>query len=417
MKNTKKLAAALMVAATVLSGCSTAPGEVTDQTKNIVIEGDGGSGLESWGQTEAETEAETVASVDTEVSNLLASMTLEEKVAQLFILTPEMLTGYETVTAAGQATQTAINQYPVGGMIYMGQNITGPDQVKEMLANTQTYAMERIHIPIFLSVDEEGGEVARIGQHADVFGITRIGNMSDIGATGDTAQARQVGETIGQYLNDLGFNMDFAPDADVLTNPDNQVVRYRSFGSDPTLVSNMALEVYNGLESQNVIGVYKHFPGHGATVGDTHEGYAYTEKTLEEIINNELIPFINGAENGVDVIMAAHIACPNITGSQIPTSLSETMITEVLRNQIGFQGIVVSDAMNMGAIQSQYTPEQSAVTALKAGVDMILMPADFKVAYDGVLNAISQGELSEERINESVTRILKVKLENLSWGE
>ena len=156
--------------------------------------------------------------------------------------------------------------------------------------------------------------------------------------------------------------------------------------------------------------MYKHFPGHGATEGDTHKGYAYTNKTLDELKQSELVPFAYAIENGAEFIMAAHISVPNITNDDTPTSLSKTMITDVLREQMGYDGIVVTDAMNMGAVTEQYTSAQAAVKALQAGADIILMPENFQEAYQGVLDAVKSGELTEQQIDTAVTRIVKVKV-------
>jgi len=234
--------------------------------------------------------------------------------------------------------------------------------------------------------------------------------MSAIGATKDTGRAYDVGTKIGGFLNTLGFNMDNAPVADVITNPANTVIGARSFGTDCNLVSEMVLAEMRGLEEQNVIPVIKHYPGHGATEADTHKGYAYTNKTLDEMMENELVPFIDAIEAGAEVIMAAHISCPNVVGDDTPTSVSETMINEILRGKLGYQGIVVTDALNMGAIAEEYSSGQAAVKALKAGVDILLMPEDFKAAYDGVISAVRDGEVTEERIDESVKRIINLKM-------
>ena len=230
----------------------------------------------------------------------------------------------------------------------------------------------------FLAVDEEGGTVARIGRQA-VFGVEPIGDMWDIGQQGDVGEAERVGKAIGTYLAALGFNLDFAPNADVLTNPDNRAIGRRSFGSDARLVADMALAEVKGLESCGVYGTLKHFPGHGATEGDTHIGYASTDKSLEALMEEELVPFAEGARADVPFIMVSHISVPTVTGDEIPCSLSRYMITD------------------------------AAVSALKAGVDMVLMPVDFESALDGVLKAVQIGELTEERIDESVKRILQVK--------
>lgn len=344
------------------------------------------------------------------IDRVLDSMTLEEKINQLFMITPEALTGVGTVIQAGDGTREALAEHPVGGLIYFAQNLKDPDQTRTMLENTQEYASARSGFPIFLSVDEEGGQVARVGSNPS-FGVPEIGNMSEVGAGGDTQEAYETGSTIGAYLKDLGFNMDAAPDADVLTNPANEVVKYRSFGSDPDLVSRMAAAELKGLNDQGIIGMYKHFPGHGGTTADSHEGYVYVEENLEELKNGALVPFQDGADNGLQVIMVSHIACPEVTGNNTPATLSRELVTDLLREDMGFDGLVITDALNMGAITEQYSSGEAAVAALDAGVDMLLMPADFQAAYDGVMAALENGELTEERIDESVRRILEIKLE------
>lgn len=343
------------------------------------------------------------------VQQIVDSMSLEEKVAQLFLVQPEAIVDIGTATAAGDATKQAINKTPVGGFVYFSDNLQSEQQVQDMLRNVQKYSEDRIGLPAFLSVDEEGGTVTRVASTGR-FDVADVGDMAKIGASGDVQQARQAGETIGSYLSELGFNLDFAPDADVLTNPDNTVVKKRSFGSDPRVVSDMSLAVAQGLAQHQVYSVYKHFPGHGATAGDTHQGYAYTDKTLDELKQSELIPFENAIQNNAEFIMAAHISAPRVTGDDTPASLSKTMITDILRGQMGYDGIVVTDAMNMGAVTEQYTSAQAAVKALQAGADLVLMPEDFQEAYQGVLDAVKDGTLTEQRINKSVTRIVKVKV-------
>lgn len=355
-------------------------------------------------------DSQETVSVQQQIDSCLEDMTLEEKVAQLFIIQPEAILDVGTAVAAGDATREAINQNPVGGFIYFGDNLQSKEQTQEMLKNVQTYSMERTGFPAFLSVDEEGGTVARVAGTGN-FDIPKIGDMADIGAAGDVDAAKQVGEDIGSYLAELGFNLDFAPVADVLSNPENTVVRDRSFGSDPELVSDMAIAVSDGLEEKGILSTYKHFPGHGATSADTHKGYAYTDKTLEELEACELIPFQWCIADGAKIIMAAHISAPNVTGDDTPTSLSKTMVTDILREKMGYTGLVVTDAMNMGAITEEYTSAEAAVKALQAGVDVVLMPENYQQAYQGVLDAVADGTLTEERIDESVTRILTVKLD------
>lgn len=346
--------------------------------------------------------------LEEQIDKMIADMSLEERVLQLFVITPEALTGVDTVIAAGEATKEAIIERPVGGLIYFQKNLQNPEQVKEMLSNTYQYYREASAPVPFLSVDEEGGSVARIGGQS-AFGVERLPDMRVIGENGNAEEAKRVGDVIGSYLSELGFNLDFAPDADVLTNPQNEVVKKRSFGSDAELVSRMSMAVVKGLEEHGIYATLKHYPGHGATLSDSHKGYAYTDKTLEELMEEELIPFKEGISEDIHFIMVAHISVPEITKDTVPCSLSPYMVTDVLREQLGYQGIVITDAMNMGAISQEYNSKEASVMALKAGVDLVLMPTDFEEAYQGVLSAIEEGELTEERIDESVRRVLRLK--------
>lgn len=341
----------------------------------------------------------------------MAQMSLEERVLQMFMITPEALTGYGTVTTAGDVTYQSLQKYPVGGIIIFAQNVIDPDQLGTMNGNLQNYSEEITGLPMFISVDEEGGKVARIAKKSN-FSVETFSDMRSIGDSGDTTKAYEVGNTIGAYLNQYGFNLDFAPDADVLTNPDNQVIGTRSFGIDPYVVSEMTQLVVKGLEDNQVYACLKHFPGHGATSGDTHAGYAYTDKTLDELMQSELVPFSNGIQNGVHFIMVSHIAAPQVTGDNLPASLSPYMIQTVLREQMGYDGIVITDAMNMGAISDNYGSADAAVRAVNAGADIVLMPKDFVSAYQGVLNAVENGTISTDRIDEAVRRILRAKMQS-----
>lgn len=339
----------------------------------------------------------------------LRQMTLEEKVFQLFMVTPEALTGVDEVYAAGEKTKESIVSRPVGGIVYFRQNLRSPEQTTDMLTRTSKYFRDRIGLEPFLGVDEEGGQVARISGREE-FGIAAFPDMSAIGAEGDPGKAYEVGDQIGAYLAELGFNLDFAPVADVLTNPENTVVARRSFGSDGAVTAVFSNEMLKGLKAHGIHGVLKHFPGHGGTQADSHEGYAETERTLEELMAEDFVPFKEGIEAGAEFIMAGHIAAPGVTGDDTPAAFSHQLITDVLRGQLGFDGIVITDALNMGAVTAAYSPAEAAVQALAAGNDMLLMPEDFEAAYQGVLAAVADGRLTEERIDESVERILRVKL-------
>lgn len=350
--------------------------------------------------------------LEEKIQEKLSSMTIEEKVAQLFIITPEALTGYGSVTQAGNATLEAISKYPVGGLIYFNGNIVSEEQLKEMISSQQEYSMNRIGLPLFISVDEEGGKVTRIASSG--LNVPTYSYIATLGAEGDTEVVYRMGRDIGKYLSEFGFNLDFAPVADVITNSENNVVKERSYGSDGTFVSKMVIQQLKGLQDEGVYGCLKHFPGHGGTSADSHNGYAYTSRTWEELKNEELVPFIEGIEAGAKFVMVGHISTPNITGDEIPASCSKKMISDYLRGELNYDDIVLTDALNMKAITNQYSSSEAAVKVFLAGADIILMPADFNSAYEGIINAVESGEITKERLDESVLRILQVKMNMLN---
>lgn len=346
-----------------------------------------------------------------EVNEIIKNMTLEEKVCQMFIVSPEELTNYNNVTAAGTKTKNAIDKYHVAGVIYFSGNIKSESQLTKLLKNTQKYATANDGIPMFLGIDEEGGEVARLGNNPK-FNATKFNNLSTVSSK---EEAYKIGNTIGKYLGEYGFNLDFAPDSDVLTNKKNTVVKNRSFGASAKKVVAYASAYAKGLNDEDIYATYKHFPGHGATVGDSHIGFAYTNKTYAQLEKADLVPFIDGIKNGIDLIMVGHISVPNVIGDNTPSSLSKVMVTDTLRDKLGYDGVIITDAMNMGAISKNYTIEQSTTMAVKAGCDIILMPSDFRKAYNSLLKAVKNGEISEERIDESVRRVLMLKKKRMDW--
>ena len=344
------------------------------------------------------------------VKSVIEKMTTEQKVAQLFFVLPDSLAQVGGVTQVGDTTASAFRQYPVGGIVYMENNIISEEQLTEMNKSFCRLSQEILGVDPFLAVDEEGGSVTRIAQNA-AFPVTDVGDMADVGSTGDPDLAYQTGVTLGTYLYRYGLNLDFAPVADVLTNPSNTVVSRRSFGSDPELVADMVAAEVNGLKEEKICGALKHFQGHGATAEDSHEGFAYADRSLQQLRECELIPFQAGIDAGVDFVMVGHICYPQIDENQEPASISGWAVTQLLKEEMGFSGIAITDAMNMGAIANHYSSAEGAVRAVQAGMDMILMPADFRDAYNGVLEAVNQGSISQERLNDALTRILTVKLE------
>lgn len=352
-------------------------------------------------ETEEPVVEEEKSQLDEIVDACIAEMPLEDKVAGLFIITPEALTGTDVAIKAGDTTKEKLSQYAVGGLIYAKQNIKFADQLKEMISGTQGFSK----YPLFIGIDEEGGSVSRIAESglAD-----NVGTMGDIGTSGDPSKAKEAGSAIAAYLSEYGFNLDFAPVADVILEG-NSIIGDRSFGSNAGDDAAMVSACVEGLQEGNVSACLKHFPGLGSTTEDTHEGMATSEKTKEDFETTDFLSFQGGIDAGADFVMVSHLSVPNITGDNTPSSLSDKMITDILRGELGFNGIVITDAMDMKAVTDYYTSDEAAVKALQAGADMILMPEDFEAAYQGVLDAVNNGTLSEERINESLQRIYRVK--------
>ena len=331
----------------------------------------------------------------------IAEMSLENKVAGLFMVTPEALTGVDTVIQAGDTTKQKLSEYPVGGLVYFSKNIKSADQLKEMLDTTRNTMI----YPVFLAVDEEGGSVSRV---AGAGLADDVGDMSEIGSTCDPEKAKEAGTTIGTYLSQFGFNVDFAPVADVVS-AENAVIGNRSFGSDPNVVGTMVAAEVQGLQESGVSACLKHFPGIGDTTTDTHDEKAVSEKTLEDMQQTDLPAFQSCIDAGADFVMVSHMSLPNVVGDDTPCSLSGAVISDLLRNQLGYNGIVITDALDMSAITDSYSSAEAAVKAIEAGADMLLMPENFEEAYQGVLDAVQNGTISEDRINESLKRIYRVK--------
>lgn len=328
-------------------------------------------------------------------------MPIEDKVAGLFIVTPEAITGVSKAVQAGDGTKDALNQYAVGGLIYFKQNIQSEEQLTEMLSNTALYS----RYPLFLAVDEEGGSVSRIAQA----GLgENVGSAQQIGETGNVNNAYAAGASIAGYLVPLGFNLDLAPVADI-NNMEGSFIGDRSYGSDSVLATGMVASMVRGLEENGVSACLKHFPGIGSSVEDTHIEMAVTERTADQFRAEEFAVFAAGIEAGADFVMMGHISAPALTGDNTPCSLSEAVVTDILRKELGFNGVIITDAMNMGAITEYYGADEAAILALRAGCDMILMPEDFELAYHGVLEAVERGDISEERINDSLRRIYRIK--------
>ncbi|WP_295152113.1 glycoside hydrolase family 3 protein [uncultured Ruminococcus sp.] len=367
--------------------------------------------------TSAAQTADTEAQVQTEAASpeaaaekkspeeLLAGMTVEEKVYQLFVVTPEALTGFGQVTQAGDATKSSIEEKPVGGLIYFAQNLETKEQTTEMLTTVQQYAKARSGMGMLLAVDEEGGMVARC---ADTLGTTAFEGMMYYGDKGDTEEAYNIGKTIGTDIKGLGFNLDFAPVADVDLCEENELAD-RCFSSDPYVVAGMVEKEIAGFHDAGIPCTLKHFPGLGAESGNSHEDtQIIIDRSLEQLREEEFVPFKRGIDAGADLVMVGHQQMTGV-GDGLPSDLSNKVITEILRGELGFNGVVVTDSQQMNTITDLYSPSEAAVLSIKAGADIILMPDDLDAAFKGVTDAVRSGDIAESRIDESVMRILKLK--------
>lgn len=335
----------------------------------------------------------------------LADMTLTEKVGQLFNVRPEALspstTGY--VPVGTEEMKAVFKEYPCGSITLYAGNIKTPTQLKDLTS----FLHDLGNYPL-LCIDEEGGRVARIAKNTQ-FNVPVYESMEAIGNTGDPGNAFSAGESIGSYLLSYGLDIDLAPVCDVNTNPENIVIGDRAFGSNPYLVAEMSSQFLLGLRNSKVEGCLKHFPGHGDTSNDTHYGYAESDKTWGEISECEMIPFRKGIEAGAKMVMTAHISLPYVTGELTPSTLSPLILQEKLRRELGFRGVIITDSMAMGAVTRQFSPDEAAILAIEAGVDIILDPEDYKTAFKAVMDAVASGRITEETINERVGRVLELK--------
>ena len=351
---------------------------------------------------------EPVVSGDPVVEKVLADMTLEEKIYQLFIVSPEGLVdnAVPCVTESGNMTKAALQSKPVGGIIYFAQNLQSRQQTTDMITNAQYYATDSHGIGLWIAVDEEGGKVARV---ADTLGTTAYSPMATYGKQGDTAQVREIGADIASDIAEYGFNLDFAPVADVNLNSGNELGD-RIFSDDPAVVSEMTAAMVEGMQqSGKVSATLKHFPGLGAEGGNTHyDKTARIDRTKEQLEAEEFTAFKGGIEAGADFVMVGHqiMSC---AGDDLPSDLSAVAVNEWLRGDLGFQGIVVTDSQSMNTISGTYSAGEAAKKSIMAGVDIVLIPKDLDDAYQAVYDAVKSGEIPESRIDESLRRILSAK--------
>lgn len=332
---------------------------------------------------------------------LLADMTQREKLCQLMIVRPQQLDEEAPVTVSGEGTQAALQKWPVGGIIYSVENLVSREQTAQMIENAQGWSK----LGLFISADEEGGNVGRLMYK---LGTTWVDDMYSYKDEGRVTAYKNA-NTIAKDMLSCMFNTDFAPVADVWTNPENTVIGDRAYSDDYEQASKLVASAVKGFRDAGLVCCVKHFPGHGDTQEDTHEGGAVVNKTLDELRSGELLPFISGIEAGVDMVMMGHMSVPAV--DDLPASLSYELTTGLLREELGWQGVVVTDSLDMGALSS-WTQGERCVMALEAGCDILLGVTDIEDALLALESALLDGSLTIGRVDESVLRVLMLKLEH-----
>lgn len=343
-------------------------------------------------------------------ADYMKNMTTEEKVGQLFVVNLEQLdnrkgTWYEFHKCT-KTMQKNIDKYHVGGVILFSRNIANRNQTLKM---TSGFA-ESGRTPLFISVDEEGGTVARIGSN-NKMGTTSFPTAEEIGKTEDDKYAYNMAKTIGTEIKELGFNVNFAPVADVKTSALNEEIGSRSYGSDPEKVAEYVSAFVQGLKKVNIASAVKHFPGQGSSDGDTHKESVNIDSSIASLRKTDFVPFDAGIAAGADFVMVSHISVSKVTETSIPASMSPLIMQTILREELGFKKIIITDAFDMASITNNYASGDAAYTSFMAGADIILMPQNLDEAYNTILSKVNEDSKAKERLNDSVLRILAVKIQ------
>lgn len=340
------------------------------------------------------------------IDRIIAAMDLSEMVGQMIIPARIFDSSGGPVQEVDAELVSVIQEVQPGGFILFGQNIVSPEQLRRFVSDIQGLT----EIPLLIAVDQEGGLVRRIVP-SETMPATPIPAASQVGRSGDPDLAYRLAGVIARELFDLGVNINLAPVADIRTNPDNPVTGSRAFSDDPETVATMVEATIRGLQENGVGAVVKHFPGHGDTTTDSHADLATIPHGIERLRRVEMVPFVRGIETGVDAVLTGHISVPALTGDSTPTTLSYLLTEELLRTHLGFEGVIITDALTMAALTNFYTFEEIIVGAVQAGADLLLRPGDAKGAHRLLQTAVEEGRISEERIEASVRRILRLKLQ------
>ncbi len=335
---------------------------------------------------------------------LMRNMTLEDKIAQLFLVAPEALTGDEYTLTVN--TNEILSHYRVGGIVFLGQNIASEEQFRALVATFQHATENQEMIPLFLAMNQESGALSTLESK---LGYELPLSAAELGEVGESTVAQKTGKELATRMRTFGLNLNFAPVADVLVEQSSSLAN-RSFGGQTSVVSEMALAMAEGLREVGVIPCFKHFPGQGGTIGSAEDGRERSNRTLEQIYETELVPFVNAIAEDAEMIMLSSSVIRAIDTS-LPATLSPAVATDLLRNQLGFQGVIASASLRTPTISNDYDAGEAAVLALIAGVDILLLPERLDAAIQGVQQAIDQGRLTEARIDESVVRILSLKMQ------
>lgn len=333
--------------------------------------------------------------------DIIDFMTLHEKVCQLFFVAPEQFSQMERVNKADRKFFRAFSRFPVGGIILFAPNIVRKD-IAALNAGMQEAALGANGIGLLIGVDEEGGGVSRVANK-----LKLKEKQPPPSGTETPDSAYESARIIGRYLSEYGFNVDFAPVADVRSDVPDAEISARSYGSDPDIVSGMVVRFMEGLSDSGVISVLKHFPGHGAVSGNTHSGSGISEKTVDDWRAVDFLPFAAGIRADAEMILVSHQVAVNVDPDS-PASLSAAVIG-LLREELGFEGVIITDALRMDAVYDRYGSGEACVRAIEAGADMLLLPYNFTNGYESVMQAVKEGRLTEKRIDESLSRILSLK--------